>query len=833
MGLKSGCEAVEGCCWRAGNFPRFSQESRVESKYANQPRRFGIECPLLKENTRDGAGKSGSRKLPGRRPMTLPLRLAVLLLAAAALLSACGGGGSGGGLTRTGTNTGTTIVSRCIQTQIFGCLAPEQFARQVDTLATNHSQKDNFKNQWGLSTTRADRAYAQLELKFGAGTAPGSGQTVGVIDTGIDTGHPVFAGKTLTEEFLSGATDEIGDEPSHGTAVAGVIAGRPSDTHTADVDAARGVAWGADIAMFAIPLGTGGGTYRPVLLTTLASDDDDFKAVIDTVLAWSSGTRTLDFVNMSFGWNGIVDLYSTQQLRSNYSDSIAALAQTGVTEKTVFVWAAGNAHGDPCDPADFTGNADLCESYIDAGETKYRVNAKSVEILPGLPVLIPELRGHVVAVVAIGPDGSIASFSNRCGSAAQWCVAAPGQQIRTAYFGPNPDTNEAGVRGAWSPSGTSFATPMVTGALVVMKHYFRDQLSMLGLVSRLLATADKNGIYADNTIYGHGLLDLAAATSPVGQTSIALGDRVGGPGANAVQTRFTAGSALGNGPTLALAGQEVAAFDELGAPFWYNLGGFARAAPGPSGLARLRAFMAWPAADREGAMTRTGRRLLGGFAPAGRNAWPGGLRLGFLDPPSVSLRGGHLGLARRALALDMRAGAVESGAGESAGFGITAFSTEGRRGQAPVSGALLSWQPAERPFSLRAGLIGERETLLGSRSAGAFGRLSTGSAFVGFEGGVRVGAWRLDASAELGIAHGTTGSGLIAGVSPLHSSAFAVRAVAEVLALAAAARRVGPCQTLGSGRPHPGWPGAAPDARGRSCADRPADRHRRAMASAP
>ena len=56
MGLKSGCEAVDGCCRRAGNFPRFSQESRVESKYANQPRRFGIECPLLKENTRDGAG---------------------------------------------------------------------------------------------------------------------------------------------------------------------------------------------------------------------------------------------------------------------------------------------------------------------------------------------------------------------------------------------------------------------------------------------------------------------------------------------------------------------------------------------------------------------------------------------------------------------------------------------------------------------------------------------------------------------------------------------------------------------------------------------------------
>ena len=197
-----------------------------------------------------------------------------------------------------------------------------------------------------------------------------------MIDTGIDTGHPVFAGKTLTEEFLSGATDETGDERSHGTAVAGVIAGRPSAAFTANVSAARGVAWGADVAMFAIPLGTGGGTYRPVSLASLANNDDGFATLFDHVLAWSSGTRTLDFVNLSFGFNGIVDQYSTQNLRTNYNDSITALAQTGVTEKTVFVWAAGNAHGDPCDPADFTGNADLCESYIENGDTKYRVNAK-------------------------------------------------------------------------------------------------------------------------------------------------------------------------------------------------------------------------------------------------------------------------------------------------------------------------------------------------------------------------------------------------------------------------------------------------------------------------
>ena len=41
-------------------------------------------------------------------------------------------------------------------------------------------------------------------------------------------------------------------------------------------------------------------------------------------------------------------------------------------------------------------------------------------------------------------------------------------------------------------NGTSFAAPMVTGALVVMKDFFRDELYNTDLVARLLATADKD-----------------------------------------------------------------------------------------------------------------------------------------------------------------------------------------------------------------------------------------------------------------------------------------------------------------------------------------------------
>ena len=677
------------------------------------------------------------------------------------LVSACGGGGgSSSPRPQVAVQAPPTLQPpppppppTCIQTADFGCVSLQKYQEERQTIEDDHNDEDDFKNLWGLTAIRADRAYAQLELEHGAGTEPGSGQTVGVIDTGIDTGHPVFAGKTVTEHFFSGATDETGSVRSHGTAVASVIVGRPSAAFTANVTAARGVARGADVAMFAVQAGPGSGNYTPASLAGLNVVDDEWASRINHVTAWSSGGRTLDFVNLSVGYHGIIEQYSTQQLRANFGDAIAALAQTGAGEKTVFVWAAGNAHGDPCDPSDFTGNADLCVN----GD----VNAKSVEILPGLPARIQELQGHLIAVVAVAPDGDndgdyeIASFSNRCGIAADWCLAAPGQRIRAAYFGPDPGDNTPGARGAYNAGGTSYAAPMVTGGLVVMKHYFRDQLSNTALVSRLYATADKTGIYAERAIYGQGLLDLGAATTPVGVTAVVTGETVDGPGAVLARTRFAPGGALGDGLTRALAGREIAAFDSLGAPFWFPLGALAGAAPGRSMLARLRTFMA-PRGDRETGVLRPRYAALTGGER---------LRLGVMQAPSPGTDGGHLSLAGRALSL----GTARDG------VSVAAFSTEGL-GQNPASGGTLSWRPDKSPLGLTGGWIAERETVLGSSAAGAFGRLSGSSAFAGIEGTARIGSWRLGAGAEIGTVRAASQGGMLDRVSPLTTSAFAVEA---------------------------------------------------------
>ena len=687
------------------------------------------------------------------------VRLIVSMLTAVLAVSACGGGGGDSParpqVAHPAPSPQPPPRPTCLETADFGCISPRLYEDARRTLEDSYNAEADFRNQWGLTAIRADRAYAQLELRHGAGTEPGTGQTVGLIDTGIDAGHPAFAGKTVTEHFFSGASDETGDGFSHGTAVASVIAARPSAAFVDTLEAARGVARGADVAMFAVPTRSAGDGYVPVSLTGADDADDRWAARFTHVLDWSSGGRSLDFVNMSVGYLGIIEQYGAQDLRDSLDGSIAALAQMGASEKTIFVWAAGNAHGRPCDRSDFPDNPDLCDGGA--------VDAKSPEILPGLPARIAELRGHLIAVVAVAPDADgdgdyeIASFSNRCGIVADWCIAAPGQHVQLAYFGPHPDTDAPGARGTVRHRGTSLAAPMVTGGLVLLKSHFRDQLSNTALASRLMATANKTGIYAARSVYGQGLMDLGAATAPVGVTSVALEKRVGGAGDSVAETRFAPGGAMGDGLARALAGHEIAAFDALGAPFWFPLGALAGSPPRPSAATRLRTLMA-PGKDGETGVLRPG---LAPLAASDRSS------LGVMQAPSSAGGGGHLSLAGSALALRVE---------DRDGVGLSAFSTEGMDGQNPASGAAFSWRLPEAPLRFVTGMVAERKTVLGSAASGAFGGVSGLSAFAGIEGSARVGPWRLAAGAEIGTVEATPRGGMIASVSPLTTSAFAVTA---------------------------------------------------------
>ena len=169
--------------------------------------------------------------------------------------------------------------------------------------------------------------------------------TIGFIDSGIDQGHRDFAGKTITEHLLLGALDETGHRFSHGTAVASVAAAIRSQHHSS----AHGVAWGADIAMFAIPTGSAGDRpYRPISLQGLAGEDRVWEGLFNYVLVPRPGVPEVDILNLSIGYPGIIDSYSEQNLRAYFGRAIATMAQADAEEKIILVWAAGNAHGRRC-----------------------------------------------------------------------------------------------------------------------------------------------------------------------------------------------------------------------------------------------------------------------------------------------------------------------------------------------------------------------------------------------------------------------------------------------------------------------------------------------------
>ena len=483
---------------------------------------------------------------------------------------------------------------------------------------------------------------------------------------------------------------------SHGTAVASVAAGG----RTGDPNAPLGVAWGADLAVWAIPLGQGDGVYRPISLEVLARVDEETAEEFSHIINWRDGDRKLDILNMSFGYQGIISQYTEEDLRANLSRTIAALAQEGRDDKTIMVWSAGNS------------NDNLC-GFGTENCVNGRFQAISASLMSGLVTYMEELQGHTVAVVAIREsDGALARFSNRCGIAADYCIAAPGQDVAVAYFGPLD--GEDGVRGYAKWDGTSFAAPMVSGGLAIMKQLFRDQLANEELVSRLFLTADSTGIYADPDIYGHGRMDLGAATSPVGVLDVPITTGVATTAhASLGSTGLRLGAAFGDGVAAAFDGDELMALDDYGAPFWYELDSFTATTDGPSMAARLRTFMG----PETGLAAGGGGPGLTAFGVAGP----------VLRMPTAA-GNGHLALAE---------GAVAVNAAQGRGFSAMAFASGPLRPAMPAAGAALAWRPGELPV----GASGPGGSRSARRCSGAWGRAPSGVCPRGRRSSASTGAW--------------------------------------------------------------------------------------------
>lgn len=503
----------------------------------------------------------------------LTKQIGILFAAVAAgTLAGCGGGGGGsGGNVRAEQEAPPDRAERPVLTTAYrpttAAWTRPAGAAAIATDPEYRGLDDGGRNlNWALEAVKAADAYARLEAKYGAGTVPGAGQRIAVIDTGIDILHPEITSAHLDGRVsytrLLGArrepylNDDVEWEISHGTAVSSLI--------LASKDASRrprsfhGIAHGARLDMYGIPLEAASGPYDPQPATRASIHGG---AQAEEYLVGQALGKRPGIVNMSFGYEEIAEQYLPQ--RAEMEQWLGPLIdRVKQSRGTIFVTAAGNGHGREC------------ARTTDAGCASGELQATSPSFDAALPLWdgSGEVGKRWVAVVATDRTNAIADFSNRCGLAAKWCMAAPGAGVEIAYTGEGPTGSILPYRG-WlaGGNGTSFAAPLVSGGLAVVKQYFGDTLSMEQVLQRVYATADVTpdtvvgggecpahlDTDADpecelSSTHGRGLMNLERATRPVGSTS------GGGTFADAGGTIAAALARRGVAPVV---------FDSLGFPF--------------------------------------------------------------------------------------------------------------------------------------------------------------------------------------------------------------------------------------------------------------------------
>jgi subtilisin family serine protease len=315
---------------------------------------------------------------------------------------------------------------------------------------------------WGVTAVGADTS-----------TRTGAGVTVAVLDTGIDSTHPAFAGVTLIEQDFSGSGN--GDRQGHGTHCAGTVFGR-------DVEATRiGVAPGITQALIGKVLGDDGSGNSDMLFRGMQWAIQQGAQVISMSLGF-------DFPGMvkrlaDRGWP--VDLATSRALeayRANLRmfDRLMAMiaAQVEFTNGAVVVAASGN-------------------------ESKRQVSPDHE-----IGVSLPAAAEGVVSAGALGRTGAglaVAPFSNTFPQ-----LAGPGVGVLSAKAGG----------GLVSLNGTSMATPHAAGVAALWWEDVRDsQLPKTApiVTSRMLANADILALAPDVDVADRGVgLVRAPQPTPTG-----------------------------------------------------------------------------------------------------------------------------------------------------------------------------------------------------------------------------------------------------------------------------------------------------------------------------
>jgi subtilisin family serine protease len=247
----------------------------------------------------------------------------------------------------------------------------------------------------------------------------GEGVRVGIIDTGIDYLHPALGGGFGPGFKVTGGYDLVNndndpmDDNGHGTHVAGIVA--------ADMDTVKGVAPKATLYAYKALDASGTGLESVIIAAIERTVDPDQNG---------DDSDRLDIVNMSLGSNG-----------GTPADPTSIAVNNAIRLGVVFCVAAGNSGA---------------RTPVEGKENNYFYDGATTIGSPGTAEL-------AITVGASDNADNFAIFSskgpNRTSFSIKPDVLAPGVNISSTYL-------SSGYR---TLSGTSMATPMVTGVAALVK----------------------------------------------------------------------------------------------------------------------------------------------------------------------------------------------------------------------------------------------------------------------------------------------------------------------------------------------------------------------------
>ena len=336
-----------------------------------------------------------------------------------------------------------------------------------------------------ISTVNANYAYARGWT--------GLGSTVLIMDTGVNAAHPDLAGKIkYTMDFTSTG---IKDTNGHGTHLAGIVAANRNSVGM------HGVAYDANLAIAKVATGTNvnmgavnsamawASQYSDVVVANLSANVNysaDYKAAMTQV---SPGM----FVNNHRHYGGV-----------NYYNLETPQAWNIPKNMVMTVSAGNDANGYVQSPAVFATAVDAAGKLALGGRMLVVGNWNA-----GLGVV----EGAKAGTVCKNYQANICQDPYKM---SDFYILAPGSGVTSTAI-----NNDYKVM-----SGTSQAAPVVAGAVAIVSQLW-PYMTPENQVQLLLKTANKKLPKYDVNIMGQGLLDLDAATRPVGTLGISVTGRTG------------------------------------------------------------------------------------------------------------------------------------------------------------------------------------------------------------------------------------------------------------------------------------------------------------------